>query len=201
MLQVLTPTAPTSEENYFSFDLPPSYEEVIALKIPWNYSEAPPSYELKPTAPPAEIVDVSCYPCFVDEEVKKKSPVEKEKWIKINKHTVTGFLTQFEGGKYGKAPPPYEVEPTAPPAESDDETSSISSSCENLSDTDLENSTSILTKRQKRMKLGLKLTSYTVGLPLRILYEVTRTHDPYHKDNDNGHLCSLLAKKIDKFLS
>ncbi len=103
--------------------------------------------------------------------------------------------------RHGEAPPPYELQPTAPPAESDDETNYNCSSCENLSDTEGESNSSQLTKRQRRMKLGLKVASYTVGLPLKLLYEATRTRDLYHEDNDKGHLCSSLAKKTDKLFS
>ncbi len=103
--------------------------------------------------------------------------------------------------RHWEAPPPYELMPTAPPAESDDETSSNCSSCENLSDTEIDEHHSQLTRRQKRIKFGFKVASYTVGLPLKLLYEATRTRDIYHEDNDKGHLCSSLAKKADKLFS
>ncbi len=103
--------------------------------------------------------------------------------------------------RHWEAPPPYKLMPTAPPAESDDETSSNCSSCENLSNAYIDEHRPQLTKRQQRIKFGFKVASYTVGLPLKLIYEATRTRDFYHEDNDKGHLCSSLAKKADKVFS
>ena len=102
-----------------------------------------------------------------------------------------------------EAPSPHPLEPTAPPAESDDETSSTCSLCSSLqgnSDTEEDNNNAALTKRQKRLKFGFKVASYTVVLPLNLLYKATRTRDPYHEDNDKSHFCSSLARKTDKQL-
>ncbi len=102
-----------------------------------------------------------------------------------------------------EAPTSYQLEPTAPPAESDDETSSTCSSCSPLrdnSDSEADNNNAALTKRQKRLKFGFKVASYTVIGPLNLFYKATRTRDPYHEDNDKSHFCSSLARKTDKLL-
>ena len=57
-----------------------------------------------------------------------------------------------------------------------------------------------LTKRQKRFKLGFKVASYTVALPLNLLYKAFRTRDSYDEDNDKSHFCSSLARKTEKLL-
>ncbi len=132
---------------------------------------------LAPTAPPQDMTDQPVPPSY--EEVMAQ-----------NRLVICCCRCREE-------PPPYNghLQPTAPPAESDDETEPAHNSCEN-SDTESDNNDSELTTKQKQIKRTIKIAAFTVGLPFKILYEVTRTRDPYHKDNDKGHLCSSLAKKM-----
>ena len=152
--------------------MPIMFSEILGMAI-----------SLTPTAPPLDMTDQPVPP-------NQHFPPSYEEVMAQNRLAICCYRCREE-------PPPYDGcrHPTAPPAESDDETDPTHKSCDN-SDTESDNNNSELTTKQKQIKRTLKVASFTVGLPFKILYEVTRTRDPYHKDNDKGHLCSSLAKKI-----
>ncbi len=149
---------------------------------------------LTPTAPPMDMME--------EINIVPQNTAENPNFLQQDPPSYEEAIAQTKPYccTYMEDPPAYELKSTPPPAESDDETSSRCSSCQDCSDTDVDNGTPGLTKRQKRFKLGFKVASYTVGLPFKLLYEATRSHDPYHEDNDKSHFCSSLAKKTDKLL-